>query len=96
MYAVVVTFRVEEGRMPEFLSAMIENARASLACEEGCLRFDVCTDNGRADEVLLYELYADRDAFDVHLQSVHFKTFDRDVAALVESKEVRTYREVVS
>ncbi len=96
MYAVVVTFQVQEAKMPEFLPAMIENARTSLACEEGCLRFDVCIDNDRADEIFLYELYTDHAAFQVHLQSAHFRAFDCSVAPLVASKEIRTYREVVS
>ncbi|UYV36758.1 antibiotic biosynthesis monooxygenase [Rhodobacteraceae bacterium D3-12] len=96
MYAVVVVFQIKEGRMAEFVPAVVENARTSLTAEEGCLRFDVCTDESRASEVLLYELYANQTAFDIHLKSAHFKAFDHAVARMVESKDVRTYHEVVS
>jgi quinol monooxygenase YgiN len=82
--------------MADFLPAALENARVSLASEKGCVRFDVCTDKERAGEVMLYELYTDRAAFDLHLQSVHFRTFDQFAAPMIESKEVSTYREVVS
>lgn len=96
MFAVVVLFRIREGEMASFLPAMRENARVSLAEEEGCHRFDVCTDAGRPDEVFLYELYTDRAAFDAHLASPHFRAFDSQVARMVADKEVRTYGEVVS
>ena len=94
MFAVVVTFRVAEGAMAAFLPAMTENARASLANEPGCHRFDVCTDPTRPGEVFLYELYTDRSAFDAHLASDHFKVFDARVADMIAAKEVRTYTEV--
>ena len=77
-------------------TAMIANARTSLAEEPGCHQFDVCTDPARPDEVFLYERYTDRAAFDDHLASAHFKAFDARVAPMIAAKEVRTYHEVRS
>ncbi len=96
MYAVVVTFQIQDGKMADFLPAMTENARTSLAVEPGCRRFDVCTDGDRANEVFLYELYADASAFHAHLESDHFKAFDLQVASLIKDKNVRCYDRVAS
>ncbi|WP_305969015.1 MULTISPECIES: putative quinol monooxygenase [unclassified Mameliella] len=94
MYAVTVTFTLHPGTRAEFLPLMTENARLSLANEPGCLQFDVCC-NDAADEVFLYEVYDSAEAFDVHLQSPHFKSFDAAVADMIAAKTVRTYTQVI-
>lgn len=95
-YAVVVTFQIKPGAMPDFMPLMLANARTSLADEPGCHQFDVATDEGRPDEVFLYEIYTDRAAFDAHLASTHFRAFDVAVADMIASKLVRTYDVVQS
>lgn len=96
MFAVVVTFYVAPGQLPNFLPLMQDNARRSLELEPGCHRFDVCTDPARPDEVFLYEIYSSPEAFSAHLDSAHFKAFDAAVAAMVTGKEARTFRDVTS
>ena len=93
MFAVVVTIEVAPGRMPDFLPAMMTNARASLG-EPACIRFDVLTDPARPEEVLLYELYADEAGFDAHRETVHYATFAAATGPLVRTKAVRTYAQV--
>jgi len=94
MYAVCVTFRVKPGQMVEFMPAMQGNAATSLAEEVGCHRFDVLSDTDKPDLVFLYELYADRAAFDAHRASPHFQTFDATTAHLIADKEVTTWDHV--
>lgn len=93
-YAVVVTFMVKPKALADFMQLMHANAQASLSLEEGCLQFDVATDPDRVDEVFLYEIYTNRAAFDLHLASPHFKTFDAAVSTMIASKEIRTYAQV--
>ena len=94
-FAVVVTFQIEPDQMAAFLPLMLDNARASLATEPGCRQFDVATDPARPEEVFLYELYDDRAAFDAHLGTAHFKSFDAAIAPMVREKSVKTYARVV-
>lgn len=92
MYAVCVTFKIHPEQMEDFLPLMVANARTSRAKEAGCQMFDVCV---RDEEVFLYEIYDDRAAFDLHLASAHFKTFEAGVAHMVASKQVALFDEVI-
>ena len=94
-FAVVVTFQIEPACYMEFMPLMLSNARASLTQEKGCLQFDVATDPARPNEVFLYEIYTDRAAFDLHLASAHFRSFDRGAADMILSKSVKTFESVV-
>ena len=92
MFAVTVTFIIHPGQLDGFLTLVRANAETSLKQEEGCKQFDVCVDPERPNEIFLYELYDDAAAFDIHLNSAHFKVFDSAVAGMVESKTATTYR----
>lgn len=93
-FAVCVQFRIKPDAWDRFLPLMEENAKNSLAKEEGCLHFDVCSDAERPFEVFLYEIYASPEAFSEHLASDHFRQFDKDVEAMIAEKKVQTYRTV--
>lgn len=94
MFAVVVTFTCAPGCMEAVLPLMRENARRSLDSEAGCHRFDVLCDPSRPGEILLYELYTDRAAFDDHLRTAHFLSFDDAISEMIAHKDIRTYEEV--
>lgn len=94
MFAVCVTFTIAAGKLAEFMPLMHRQATQSLANEDGCKTFDVCTGGDDDNRVFLYELYTDRAAFDEHLQSAHFKAFDRNVASLVVAKQVDCFANV--
>lgn len=94
MFVVCVEFGLAEGTMEAFLPLMAEQAKNSLALEPDCHYFDVCRDPEGAPRVFLYELYTDAEAFQVHLQSDHFKSFDAAVAPMVASKTVRTWHKL--
>lgn len=94
MFAVTVTFTLHAGAVESFRPLIEANARASVETEEGCRRFDVCTDPSRPDEVFLYELYDDEEAFQAHMTTAHFLAFDGAIGALVADKTVLTFAKV--
>ena len=91
MYVVTVTFEIEPDHIEPFTAAMLTQARNSLVLEERCRRFDVCRDPDHPERIFLYELYDNRAAFDLHLASDHFKSFDRTVTPWVRQKTVATW-----
>lgn len=93
-FAVVVTLQIKPADMDAFMPLVRANARTSLLHETGCLQFDVATDPDRPGEVFLYEVYTGPAAFEDHLTSDHFQSFDSAAAALIAQKDMRTYCEV--
>lgn len=91
MHIVTVEFTVKPEHVAAFMPLIVDNARASREQEPGCRQFDVCVDPAAPEVVFLYEAYDDRAAFDVHLATAHFKSFDAAVADMVAGKTVRTY-----
>ena len=91
MYVVTVEFDTKAEKLVEFRAQMIANATASREREPGCLQFDVCAEPAKPERIFLYELYVDGAAFDAHLASEHFKSFDRTVAPWIAAKVVRIY-----
>jgi quinol monooxygenase YgiN len=88
MHVITVLFKVKPGCMEQFRRDMVANADASVRLEPGCRQFDVCTDPLAPDTVFLYEVYDSKDAFDAHLASAHFRSFNDATTAWVESKTV--------
>ena len=92
-FAITVAFAVRPDRRKKFVKLVRMNAAASLKAETGCLRFDVLApiEKGGPD-VVLYEVYTDRAAFDAHLASTHFLAFDQATRDMVTAKTVAEFR----
>ena len=96
MYVVCVEFELNEGTASDFMPLLNQQADNSVSLEEGCQRFDVMTNSEKQDFVFLHEIYASQDAFKIHLESDHFKTFDAAVGPMVKDKRVATYDQLYS
>ncbi|MDX1506736.1 MAG: putative quinol monooxygenase [Woeseiaceae bacterium] len=92
MYVVVVIFEVKHEHTAEFLQAVLRQAENSLDREDACRVFDVCADPQDPCAVLLYEQYDNAAAFDAHLASEHFRTFDATVTPWLNAKTVSTWQ----
>ena len=91
MFAVTVLLEVADRHLPEFMDAMLRQARNSLDLEKGCRQFDICVDPADNRRVFLYEVYKDKAAFDAHLKTEHFRDFDRRVKTWLVSKKVECW-----
>lgn len=95
-FAVCVTFTLHEGLHKDFLPRVVENARLSLEREQHCHRFDVLSDPDRPSDVFLYEIYENAQAFQHHLETAHFQSFDAATRDMIIDKTVKTYKDVAS
>lgn len=92
MLAVIVEFQIKPENISDFHEAMLLQAKISLQLEEGCHYFDVCQDPVSPECFFLYELYTDKEAFDLHLQSIHFQDFDKSVSEWIVQKDVKQFK----
>ena len=88
MYCVSVDFVIHPGLAEAFLERMRRQASQSLAREPGCRGFEVWTSTGSPSKVHLHEIYDDAAAFETHLRSEHFLTFDAETVTMVQEKSV--------
>jgi quinol monooxygenase YgiN len=89
LFVVLVDFVVQQEHSDAFARLVIENAEASRTREDGCIQFDVCRPS-EGNRFFLYELYGNAAAFDAHLGTAHFKSFDAKVAPWIVEKRVRS------
>ncbi len=88
MFVVTVVFEVKPDFAEDFRAAVRRQAETSLSREKACCRFDLCRDKSLTTRFFLYEIYADKAAFDLHLASDHFADFDDKVGFWVTGKTV--------
>jgi autoinducer 2-degrading protein len=66
-----------------FIAATYTSARTSVATEPGCSAYDVFQYDEDPTRFVLYEEYADEDAFAAHKSSAHYETWRDTVAPLM-------------
>jgi len=86
MFVLVVSLRVKPNKDEQFLAAIQANAAASRRDEPGCRRFDVLRDNADPQHYLLYEMYDDEAAFQVHRNTPHFAVWRQAAAECLEAE----------
>ena len=88
MFVITVDFEIKSEFVNEFRNRVLQQAKDSLNNEKKCFTFDVSFDEKNTNKVFLYEIYQDKDAFDFHLKSDHYLSFDKDVKNWVTKKTV--------
>ncbi|HVV27796.1 MAG TPA: putative quinol monooxygenase [Rhizomicrobium sp.] len=91
MLIITVRFVIKQQFLSAFNARMRQQARDSLDREPDCRRFDIGSDADDPRKVFLYEIYNDAAAFDLHLASAHFQTFNADTQDWIESKAVERW-----
>ena len=88
MFVITVKFVINEKDIEKFKVRISQQARDSLELEKNCHQFDVCHDPNNKNIVFLYEIYTDKNAFDIHLNSKHYLAFNDEVTSWVKEKIV--------
>ena len=91
MYVITVDFFIKYNHLDSFKKRMIQQANDSLKKEKDCYYFDVCFDKENTNRVFLYEIYKDKNAFDVHLNSSHYINFNEEVTPWVKEKIINKF-----
>jgi quinol monooxygenase YgiN len=86
---VLVEFLVKTAFAERFGELIRVNAAASLEREHGCRRFDVLVESEHPRRFVLYEIYDDAGAFDLHLRSPHYRSFAEAIEDQIEERSIR-------
>jgi autoinducer 2-degrading protein len=90
-FVITVDFRLHPGKGAEFLPLITANARASLANEPGCIRFDVLIPHQGSDWVRLYEIYDSAAAIEDHRKAPHYVSFKEQTKDMIAQTTVEHF-----
>jgi (4S)-4-hydroxy-5-phosphonooxypentane-2,3-dione isomerase len=94
MHILHVRLKITPERIPDFISATIENAKSSLR-EPGCVRFEIIQDASDASHFELLEVYRDDASHAAHRDTPHYKAWiDRATGMMAEPRTRTIYRNV--
>ena len=81
-----VNIKVKPENVESFMDQVLENARAARS-ERGCRQFEVLVDPEDKTSIMLFEVYDDQKAFDVHQAGAAFKKYVAEAVPLLASRE---------
>ena len=92
-FVLQVNIRIKPENVDAFMKKLQANAAAARK-EPGCKQFDVLVDPQDKTKVMLYEVYTDEKAFEVHQQGAAFKKYVAEAVPLLAARERATWRRV--
>lgn len=84
-YAIVATIKTAPGKREEYLDHLRAHAHRCRSSELGTLQFEILVPQDQPDTLMLYELYASKEAFDVHWNGPSIQQIRKDAAGLAVS-----------
>ena len=85
--AIIAEFTTHPERFDDFLEKMRAHGAASRE-EPGCRQFDIVIPRKGENKLMLYEVYADQDAFDAHIGTDRIKAHREDTADMVTERKL--------
>lgn len=76
---------IEPEYLDEYLSILKEESKASVELEPGVISIYPMYQKGNPIEIRILEIYADKEAYESHLQTPHFKHYKTTTLKMVKS-----------
>ena len=94
MITVIAKLPIKEGKMDEVL-AEFKVLMAEVAKEEGTVLYSLNSEKAKPNTLVVVEQYKDKDAFNFHSSTPHFKEFFTKSAAFIgENPEIVVMKEI--
>ena len=94
MITVIAKLPIKEGKMEEIL-AEFKVLMAEVAKEEGTVLYSLNSEKAKPNTLVVVEQYKDKDAFNFHSSTPHFKEFFTKSAAFIgENPEIVVMKEI--
>jgi (4S)-4-hydroxy-5-phosphonooxypentane-2,3-dione isomerase len=89
-----VSIRIKPENVERFMPMVMENARAARQ-EPGCRQFEVLVDPHDRTRLMLFEVYDDERAFEIHQQGAAFKKYMAEAVPLLASRERQVWKKAL-
>jgi quinol monooxygenase YgiN len=88
-YVRVAEIEIAPAQMEPYKAAVREQIEAAVRLEPGVLALYSVADKENPSHVLVFEMYADVDAYKSHLETAHFKKYKAITRDMVKSLKLR-------
>lgn len=85
-FVLMVNIRVTPEHIERFVKLLADNVREARR-EPGCRQFEVLVDPNDRAKIVLFEVYDDERAFEVHQETPHFRKYLAEAVPLLASRE---------
>jgi quinol monooxygenase YgiN len=90
LVATITTVKGGEEKMHNLLKQLVVESRK----ESGCIRYDLHQSLESSNVFVMYEIWLNQPALDSHTQSIHFTSYKKNSAEILESLEVVKLKKV--
>jgi len=87
-YVRIAELEVDPAQLESFKAAIVAVGEASVRVEPGCLVLHAVAEKANPSRVRVFEVYRDKDAYQAHLTTGHFKKFRAVTADIVKSRRL--------
>ena len=84
-YVQVAEIEIDPTQFEQYKAAVHEQIETAIRVEPGVLVLYAVADKDSPAHVRVFEIYADKDAYQAHLQSAHFKKYKTTTEKMVRS-----------
>ena len=76
---------IDPGTLEAYIALLTAEIEASVALEGGVLSLNAVSIKDRPNSIRILEVYADRQAYEAHLQTPHFLKYKNETSGMVTS-----------
>jgi quinol monooxygenase YgiN len=88
-YVRIAEIEIDPAQLEAYQAAIREEIEASVRLEPGVLALYAVADKEHPAHVTVFEVYADTDAYQAHLETAHFKKYKAATQGMVKSLRLR-------
>jgi len=88
-YVRVAEIEIDPSQLAAYTAAVKEQIEAAVQLEAGVLGLYAVADQDNPAQVVVFEMYADLDAYKTHLETAHFKKYKVSTQDMVKSLRLR-------
>lgn len=87
---------VDPAQLDAYNAYLKEEIEASMRLEPGVLTLYATADKKQPNKITILEIYADREAYEKHIQTPHFQKYKQGTLSMVEELELDGYNSLAS
>jgi quinol monooxygenase YgiN len=88
-YVRVAEIEIDPSQLAAYKAAVKEQIEAAVQLEAGVLALYAVADKVNPAQVVVFEMYADLDAYKAHIETAHFKKYKVSTQHMVKSLRLR-------